>query len=265
MLDADMKSDVIIAEVGEPTQQHAATEIRVLVADDDPFVRRMVCDRLSTDDVRVVGQASNGKEAVALALELMPDIVIMDLLMPGCDGITATRRIGEQAPQIRVVILSVSDDQDAVLLALRAGAIGFLDKGIEMDALLRVVRGVYRGEAALDRLSTRALINEFRTMAARVESRGARATQSAGSNLSQREHEILELLAADLGTEAISEELGVTPATVRTHVKSVLRKLHAHSRQEAIAEAQRQGLLSSAPEPMAFAGSYSSSATLASR
>jgi DNA-binding NarL/FixJ family response regulator len=261
-----MNSDLIIAEVGERTPQRAATEIRVLVADDDPFVRRMVCDRLATDDVHVVGQAGNGEEAVALALELMPDIVIMDLLMPGCDGIAAARRIGQQAPQIRVVILSVSDDQDAVLLALRAGAIGFLDKGIEMDALLRVVRGVYRGEAALDRLCTRALIHEFRAMAAQVESRGARATtQSAGSSLSQREHEILELLAADRGTEAISAKLGVTPATVRTHVKSVLRKLHVHSRQEAIAEAQRQGLLPSAPEPIAFAGSYSAGATLASR
>lgn len=259
-----MNSDVIITPIGDATKQRAAAEVRVLVADDDPFVRRMVCDRLATDDVQVVGQARNGEEAVALALDLMPDIVIMDLLMPLCDGIAATRRIGEQAPQIRVVILSVSDDKDAVLLALKAGAIGFLDKGIEMEALLRVVRGVYRGEAALDRLCTRALIHEFRALAARVEFTGAKATQSAGSSLSQRESEVLELLAAEHGTEVISAELGVTPATVRTHVKSVLRKLRVHSRQEAIAEAQRQGLLSSAADPVGMAESYSSSGSLAS-
>lgn len=258
-----MNRGVIIGEAGDDAKEHGANPIRVLVADDDPFARRMVCDRLAADDVQVAGQARNGEEAVALALDLMPDIVIMDLLMPGCDGITATQRIGRQAPEIQVVILSISDDQDAAMLALRSGAIGFLNKGIEMDALLRVVRGVYRGEAALDRQCTRALIHEFRALAVRVESKGARTTQSAGSSLSQREQEILELLDADRGTEAIAAQLGVAPATVRTHVKSVLRKLHVHSRHEAIVEARRQGLLPAAAG--ADTGSYPSSAVLISR
>jgi NarL family two-component system response regulator LiaR len=135
--------------------------IEVLLADDDSLLRRAVRDRLTTDDVHVVGEARNGDEAVEMALELVPDIVVMDLLMSGCDGIAATRRIAREAPDIRVVILSGNLDTEAVILALRAGAVGFLGKDIALDALLRTVRGVYRGEAALDRLTTRVLIREF--------------------------------------------------------------------------------------------------------
>jgi DNA-binding NarL/FixJ family response regulator len=224
-------------------EQRPAGSIRVLVADDDALARRMVCDRLGTADVQVVGEARNGEEAVAMVLDLAPDIVVMDLLMPGCDGITATRRIASQAPEIRVVILSVSTDPEAVLLALKSGAIGFLDKGIEMDALLRTVRGVYRGEAALDRLTTLTLIREFRAVSVRAEGRRARGTQSAGSTLSSREQEILELLADHFTTDAISEELGLAVETVRTHIKAILRKLRVHSRAEAIAVARRRGIL----------------------
>ena len=230
--------------IGDRYQQPDANLIRVLVADDDAFARRMVCDRLAADGVQVVGQARHGEEAVALALELMPDVVIMDLLMPGCDGISATRRIGQRAPEIQVVMLSVSNDQDTLLLSLRAGAVGFLEKRIEMDALVRVVRGVHRREAALDRQCTRVLIDEFRAMAARAETRGPKATQSAGSKLSDREQEVLELLAEEKGTESVSAELGMAPATVRTHVKSILSKLRVHSRGEAISEARRRGLIS---------------------
>lgn len=143
------------------TKQRMPGVIEVLLADDDSLLRRAVRDRLTTDDVHVVGEARNGDEAVEMALELVPDIVVMDLLMSGCDGIAATRRIAREAPDIRVVILSGNLDTEAVILALRAGAVGFLGKDIALDALLRTVRGVYRGEAALDRLTTRVLIREF--------------------------------------------------------------------------------------------------------
>jgi DNA-binding NarL/FixJ family response regulator len=224
-------------------EQRPAGSIRVLVADDDALARRMVCDRLGTADVQIVGEARDGEEAVAMTLDLAPDIVVMDLLMPGCDGITATRRIASQAPDIRVVILSVSTDPEAVLLALKSGAVGFLDKGIEMDALLRTVRGVSRGEAALDRLTTLTLIREFRAVSVRAEGRRARGTQSAGSTLSSREQEILELLADHFTTDGISEELGLAVETVRTHIKAILRKLRVHSRSEAIAVARSRGIL----------------------
>src|SRR5581483_1281640 len=101
---------------------------RVLIADDDPFATRMLTDRLGGDDVMIVGTASDGDSAVDLTLELVPDLVLMDVSMPGCDGITATERIRARAPEVQIVVLSVNDDPELVLLALRAGAVGFLDK-----------------------------------------------------------------------------------------------------------------------------------------
>jgi DNA-binding NarL/FixJ family response regulator len=211
--------------------------IRVIVADDDSLARRIISDRLAAEDIEIVAQVRNGDEAVEQALELRPDVVVMDLLMPRSDGITATRRIAAQAPDIQVVLLSVSSDEQVVLLALRSGAAGFLDKRLELDALARVVRGVHRGEAALDRATTRVLIREFRAMAMRTEAK------AAGSQLSLRERQVLELIAAGHSTEEISAELGLAIETVRTHVKAILRKLHVHSRQEAVATARKRGLL----------------------
>lgn len=223
-------------EDGEGNQD-VAQEIRVLVADDDPLARRMITDRLSADDINIVGQARTGDEAVEMAVDLRPDVVVMDLLMPGCDGITATRRIAMQAPEVQVVLLSVSSDDQVVLLGLRSGAVGFLDKRIELEALARVVRGVSHGEAGLGRVTTRALISEFQAMAARSESK------SADSRLSTREKEVLSLLAEGYSTEAVSEELNLAVETVRTHVKAILRKLRVHSRQEAIVVARSRGII----------------------
>jgi DNA-binding NarL/FixJ family response regulator len=215
----------------------SAEVIRVIVADDDSLARRIISERLAADDIEIVAQAKDGEEAVELAVELRPDVIVMDLLMPRSDGITATKQIAARAPEVQVVILSVTSDEQVVLLALRSGAAGFLDKRVELDALARVVRGVHRGEAALDRATTRMLIREFRAMALRTEGK------AAGSELSLRERQVLELIAAGHSTEDISEELGLAIETVRTHVKAILRKLHVHSRQEAIATAQKRGLL----------------------
>ncbi|HUE25386.1 MAG TPA: response regulator transcription factor [Solirubrobacteraceae bacterium] len=211
--------------------------IRVIVADDDSLARRIISDRLSDADIEIIAQVKNGEEAVEQALALHPDVIVMDLLMPRSDGITATRRIAAQAPDVQVVLLSVSSDEQVVMLALRSGAAGFLDKRLELDALARVVRGVSRGEAALDRTTTRQLIREFRAMAMRTEAK------AAGSQLSGRERQVLELIAAGHSTEDISAELGLAVETVRTHVKAILRKLHVHSRQEAVAAARKRGLL----------------------
>jgi DNA-binding NarL/FixJ family response regulator len=208
--------------------------IRVLVADDDPLARRMLCEQLASEDISVVGQARDGDEAVAMAITLRPDVAVIDLSMPGCDGVTAAARIAEHAPDIRIVILSATLDEEAGLLALRSGAIGFLEKDIDVDALLRVVHGVERGEAALNRIMTRRLIAEFRTMCARAEAKSPPRTQAAGSTLSARERQVLSLLADGLATDAVSDELGLTVETIRTHIKSILRKLRVHTRQEAI-------------------------------
>lgn len=169
-----------------PSSVRLPTEtIRVLIADDDAIARRTVRERLTNGELRVIGEAQDGEQAVAMAVELAPDIVVMNLVMPGCDGITAAGRIAVEAPQVKVVLLSLIADPEAVVLALRSGAVGFLDKEIEMDALVRTVRGVYRGEAALDRLATRRLIQEFQAISARADTRGARPDQTAGPALNE--------------------------------------------------------------------------------
>jgi DNA-binding NarL/FixJ family response regulator len=183
-LDVDQSTAAALKPSTADHRERAPGEIRVVVADDDPRARRTVSDRLATADVRVVGQARTGDEAVAMALDLAPDIIVMDLLMRGRDGIAATRRIAAEAADVKVVILSINTDPEAVLLALRAGAVGFLDKGIDMDALLRTVRGVYRGEAALDRLTTRTLVGEFQAMSMRAQSPREQAAHVTGNRSS---------------------------------------------------------------------------------
>jgi DNA-binding NarL/FixJ family response regulator len=184
LLEVDQGTAAALKPSSADRRERGPGEIRVVVADDDPRTRRTVSERLATADVRVVGQARTGDEAVALALGLAPDIVVMDLLMQGRDGIAATRRIAAEAPDVKVVILSINTDPEAVLVALRAGAVGFLGKGIDMDALLRTVRGVYRGEAALDRLTTRTLVGEFQAMSVRALGQTSQGAQATGTQSS---------------------------------------------------------------------------------
>jgi DNA-binding NarL/FixJ family response regulator len=219
--------------------------LRVLVADGDPLALRLLSERLASDEVRIVGTALDGETAFEDALLLRPDLVVMDAALPLCSGIQATERIRSQAPEVQVVILSVRDDPELVMTAIRAGAVGFLDKRIELTALARAVRGIGRGEAAIDRRMTRLLIDEFR---ASSNVRGSFApTQSAGAALSTRELEVLSMLAISRPTEDIADELGLAVETVRSHVKSILRKLRVHTRSEAVALGQRRGLLGGSP------------------
>jgi DNA-binding NarL/FixJ family response regulator len=222
------------AGANEPT-------LRVLIADGDPLTLRLLSDRLAGDGLKIVGTALDGETAIADVLALRPDLVVMDVALPGCGGIVATERIRAEAPEVQVVLLSVGNDPELVMTALRAGAVGFLEKRIELAALARAVRGIGRGEAAIDRRMTRRLIDEFRTTSSSRLSRSP--TQSAGATLRTRELEVLALLAAGKPTEEIADELGLAVETVRSHVKSILRKLRVHSRSEAVALGRRRGLL----------------------
>jgi DNA-binding NarL/FixJ family response regulator len=204
-------------------------DVRVLVVDDDPLSRRMVCAELAAAGLTVVAEAGDGRQAVELALELRPDLVLMDVVMPRCDGLTATRELARAAPGIAIVILSVIQDEELQLLALRCGAAGFLNKDIDLKALARVVRGVGQGEAAIKRTLTRRLIGELQSVPAH-----ALPMQPARASLSPREHQVLNLLAEGATTESIAHELDLTLETVRGYVKSVLRKLGVHSRREAV-------------------------------
>jgi two-component system, NarL family, response regulator LiaR len=208
--------------------------LRVLVADDDPMTRRMVCDELAGAGIEVVGQARNGDEAYDLAIEHRPDLILMDVVMPGTDGIAATKRVVEALPRTNVIILSVADDDDLGMLAMHVGAVGFLTKDIDVAVLPRVLRGVATGEAAIKRRLTRKVINSLQATPT-----GGIGMRPVRSPLTGREWEILDLLCASYTTEGIAVELGLSTETVRSHVKSIFRKLHVHSRQEAVEAAKR--------------------------
>jgi len=213
---------------------HQAAPLRVIIADDDPLARRMLRDLLQEAGMRVVAEAPDGREAVELACYYRPDVVVMDLIMPGVDGLAATRQIAESAPDVKVVILTSSEDDDVGMMTLYAGAVGFLSKDVGAEALAQALRHVHQGEAVISRRMTARLLEELRKTP-----RDGSGLRPVRSPLTSREWEVLDLLCQQRSTDAIAEELVVSVETVRSHVKSVLRKLGVRSRQEAVAQASR--------------------------
>ena len=208
---------------------------RVVVADDHPVFRAgmvTVLDELS--DVEVVAQAADGEEAIAAAAEHQPDVVLMDLRMPGVGGLEATARIRVEHPDVAVVVLTMDSDDDSVFAALRAGARGYLLKESDVGDIERAITGVARGEAVFGA-----------GVAARVLSffAGARtATASPFPQLTPRELEVLELIAQGLDNAAIARRLVLSEKTVRNRVSDILAKVHARSRAEMVALARDAGL-----------------------
>jgi NarL family two-component system response regulator LiaR len=208
--------------------------LRTIVADDDPLVRRLIRDTLQLDGVTVIAEASTGREAIELALFYRPDVVVMDYMMPEMDGIEATRRLYEQAPDIRVVMLTGSSEESLGLRGLRAGAAGFLSKDMELDSLPRALRGALGGEAAISRRLAMALVQHYR--AAPNAGMGLRPVRSS---LTDREWEVLDLLSGGASTEDIARLLVLSTETVRSHLKNLYRKLEVRTRDEAIDAAAR--------------------------
>ena len=218
-----------------------ATPIRVLVADDQALVRggfRMLVD--SAADLEAVGEASNGAEAVALARETAPDVVLMDIRMPLMDGIEATRAIvaDPRTANARIIILTTFDLDEYVYEALRAGASGFLLKDTDPDALLDAIRVVAAGEALLAPSVTRRLIAEFARRPATI-----RASLAELEHLTEREREVLQLVAHGLSNGEIATELVISPATAKTHVSRVMMKLAARDRAQLVALAYESGFV----------------------
>jgi DNA-binding NarL/FixJ family response regulator len=216
--------------------------LRVSIADDDPLARRMIKGALQAAGVTVVAEAKDGHEAVELGLHYQPDIVLMDVVMPGLDGILATRQLLKANPDQRVVVLTGGDEGELGLLALRAGAVGFLSKHIDIEALPRALQGVRGGEAAVSRDMTRRLIERFRET-----SNGSSGLRPIKSPLTAREWEVIELLKSDRSPDDVARTLVLSTETVRSHIKNVMRKLDVHSRADAVAATERLRIGTSAP------------------
>ncbi|MEV4629316.1 response regulator transcription factor [Micromonospora sp. NPDC049523] len=215
--------------------------IRVLVADDQELVRLGLCTLVRSEpDLRVVGEAADGLRAVALAAEQRPDVVLMDVRMPGIDGIEATRRIvaDPALSGTRVIVLTTFELDEYVFDALRHGASGFLTKDTKPAELLRAVRLVAAGEALLSPSVTRRVVREFATRPSRVLKPHPRLAA-----LTEREREIVGLVGEGLSNDEIATRLVVSPATARTHVSRAMVKLGARDRAQLVVYAYQSGLV----------------------
>ena len=218
--------------------------IRVAVADDQQLVRSGFCVLLrSTPDIEVVGEAADGAAAVKLALETLPDVVLMDIRMPGTDGLTATRELtaNPQAAGVRVVILTTFGLDEYVFEALRAGASGFLLKDTRPEDLLEAVRVVAAGDALLSPGVTRSLIAEF---VKQPSGSVSKARRRIVETLTQREVEVLMAVARGLSNAEIAAELYMSQATAKTHVSHLLAKLEARDRAQLVVTAYESGVVS---------------------
>ena len=203
---------------------------RVLIVDDHPLTRDALATLLAGSDFDVVGQASDGQEAIDLAGTLRPQLVLLDLSMPGLDGLSALPGLREAVPDAEVIVLTASGTEDNLLAAIRAGAAGYLLKSEPPDRIVGFLRGVVRGEAALSGEVARSLLDQVREGGYR---NGGVPDDIAGA-LSAREVEVLLLLDEHLGTDDIAKRLFISEHTVRSHVKSLLHKLNVSSRREAL-------------------------------
>jgi len=218
--------------------------VRVLLCDDQALVRsgfRMVLE--AREDMEVVGEAENGADAVELAARCRPDVILMDVRMPVMDGVEATRRLARTGTSARIVILTTFDSDEYVYEALRAGASGFLLKDVQPAQLVDAVRVVARGEALLAPTITRRLLDRF----AHTLPDSSRTAPAALTELTERELEVLTLLASGLSNAELAERLFVSETTVKTHVSSILRKLGLRDRVQAVVLAYQAGLVRPPP------------------
>ena len=225
--------------------------LRAVIADDDPFARRVIKDVLQDAGVVIIAEARNGRQAVELTLYYKPDVVVMDVVMPELDGILATRQIRRAIPEQLVIVLTGAGDEDQELgiQALRAGASGFLSKDLEIGALPRTLEGVTAGEAAISRKMARTLIDRLRETPT-----GSTGMRPVKSPLTAREWEVIDLLKAARSTDEIAVELVLSTETVRSHVKNILRKLEVRTREDAVRAADRMRGASGREEPPDPAG-----------
>src|SRR3989440_3813217 len=214
--------------------------IKILLVDDQPLFREGLRTLLSVQtDFEVVGEAGNGEEAIRLARLLHPSVVLMDLQMPVLDGVAATRRLNAEQPNCRVIVLTTFDDDEKVFDGLRAGAVGYLLKDAPSEKLGEAIRVAARGESFLQPSVAAKVVAEF----ARLTSRPASAAQALVEPLSQRDREILSLLATGASNREIANTLFLAEGTIKNHVTNILGKLEVRDRTQAALKAKEIGLI----------------------
>ena len=209
-------------------------KIRVLVVDDHAIVRKGICALLATETgIQVVGEAKEGQEAVSQTARLRPEVVLMDLVMPGMDGLEAIRRILADQPEVRILVLTSFAGDDKIFAAIRAGALGYLLKDTGPEELVQAIKQVHSGQSSLHPAIARRLLQELSHSSDRAVKAEA---------LTERELEVLRLVAKGLSNDEMARHLSISEATVRTHVSNILAKLSLDSRTQAALYALREGL-----------------------
>ena len=214
--------------------------IRVLIADDHALFRRglnMVLE--SEDGIEVVAEAEDGEDAIAKAADFAPDVVLMDVRMPRVSGIEATREIREVVPTARILMLTVSDEEEDLYEAIKAGANGYLLKEISIEEVADAIRSVVQGQSLISPSMASKLLNEFNSLAKQADEK----PRLAAPRLTTRELEVLKLVAQGMSNRDVAESLFIAENTVKNHVRNILEKLHLHSRMEAVVYAVREKLL----------------------
>ena len=218
--------------------------VRVLLVDDQSLFREGLRTLLSVQDgIKVVGEAGNGREAVAAVTEHQPQVVLMDVRMPVLDGVAATRVLREEHPQVRVIMLTTFDDDEYVFEGLRAGAAGYLLKDVPSEQLVEAIRAAARGESFLEPSVAAKVVAEFTRLSGGPGGQSTRANQALVEPLSERELEVLELIATGASNREIADQLFIAEGTVKNHVTSILGKLEVRDRTQAALKAKEAGLI----------------------
>jgi len=221
----------------------AGDSIRVMIADDHALFRRGLEMVLAEEPgIEIVGQACDGAEAVQVAAEAVPDVVLMDIRMPKTTGIEAARAMKEVAPSAKIVILTISDEEEDLFEAIRAGASGYLLKDIPLDEVAAAVRSVHGGQSLINPSMAGKLLTEFATLARR-DAEEEPSKHAPAPKLTEREMEVLRLVARGMNNRDIAKELFISENTVKNHVRNILEKLQIHSRMEAVMIAVREKLI----------------------